>query len=92
MWKRATWHECAEELDEMCQIFRSAYRGKRHRSWPRHPADVAEMEAASKKGVQILRALALAVRSEQDFSLVPGADLLLGCSKVRLRHPQMHMD
>lgn len=81
MWKRATWHECADELDAVCQMFRLAYWGKHYKGWPRHPADLAEMEATSKQGVQILRALALAVRSEQDFNLTPNAAAVVGALK-----------
>jgi len=39
------------------------------------------MEATSKQGVQLLRALALAVRSEQDFKLVPTAAPVVGALK-----------
>jgi len=81
MWKRATWHECADELDEVCKMFRRAYWGKRYKGWPRHPEDVAEMEATSKQGVQLLRALALAVRSEQDFALLPSTSAVVGAFK-----------
>lgn len=81
MWKRATWHECADELDEVCRMFRRAYWGKRYKGWPRHPDDVAEMEATSKQGVQLLRALALAVRSEQDFNLAPNTAAVVGALK-----------
>lgn len=78
MWKRATWHECAVELSEVCGRFRNAYWGTRHKSWPRHPDDERDMRDASVEGVQILRALALAVRSEQDFDLVPTATEVVG--------------
>lgn len=82
MWKRATWHECADELDEVCQAFRNAYWGRRHGSrWPRDPADEVEMVEVSKQAVQLLRALALAVRSEQDFDLVPNAAAVVGALK-----------
>jgi hypothetical protein len=69
MWKRETWHECADELGEVCLNFRQAYWGRRSKSWPRHPGDEAEMRECSIEGVKLLRALALAVRSEQDFDL-----------------------
>ena len=82
MWKRATWHECADELSQVCQQFRDAYFGRRHGSrYPRHPDDEAEMLEASKKGVQILRALALTVRSEQDFDLIPKTVDIVGALK-----------
>ena len=81
MWKRATWHECAAELDQVCLRFRTAYWGERHMSWPRHPADQAEMEECSVEGVKLLRAIALAIRSEQDFDLAPNPRRAVGVLK-----------
>src|SRR5437870_4976369 len=78
MWKRATWHECADELADVCQRFRRAYWGRRSKSWPRHPADEAEMKECSTEGVKLLRALAIAVRSEQDFDLAPNSMNVVG--------------
>lgn len=49
--------------------------------WPRHPGDKAEMKDTSINGVQILRALALAVRSEQDFGLLPPDSSIVGAVK-----------
>jgi hypothetical protein len=66
----------------VCQRFRDAYWGRRHgRGWPRHPDDVAAMLETSKTGVQLLRSLALAVRSEQDFDLVPHTEAVVGALK-----------
>ena len=81
MWKRATWHECADELDQVCERFRHAYWGKRSKGWPRHPDDVAEMKESSIEGVKLLRALALAVRSEQDFDVAPNQRAVVGALK-----------
>jgi hypothetical protein len=81
MWKRSTWHECADELESVCERFRLAFWGKRSQGWPRHPGDIAEMEETSKQGVQLLRALALAVRSEQDFDLAPTVPVVVGALK-----------
>jgi len=83
MWKRARWHECASELEQVTQHFRRAYWGIRSKSWPRHPDDEREMVATSIEGVQILRALALAVRSEQDFDLIPPEQSIVGALKKR---------
>ena len=83
MWKRARWHECAEELDQVCRSFRSAYWGRRSSSWPRHPDDVAEMQRSSIEGIKILRALALAIRSEQDFDLIPSSLAVVGILKKK---------
>jgi hypothetical protein len=88
MWERATWHECADELDSVCQCFRHAYWGKHSRGWPRHPADIAEMEDTSRKGVQLLRSLALAVRSEQDFNLAPHCASVVGIIKNENVNPR----
>lgn len=78
MWTRSTWHECANELDIVCSNFRRAYWGRRSKSWPRHPEDIKEMEETSRQGVTILRSLALAVRSEQDFNLLPDVKSVVG--------------
>jgi hypothetical protein len=78
-WTRATWHECADELDEQSQRFRDAYRGR--------PEDTATMEEASRRGLQILRALALAERSEQDFGIAPWRGRVVGAFKPRNAEP-----
>lgn len=58
--------------------FRRAYWGQIHSGggWPR-----AEMEHASAEGVQILRALSLAVRSEQDFRMTGEGSAVVGAIK-----------
>jgi hypothetical protein len=82
MLKRDTWHKCANDLDKVCQEFRDAYwRSRRGSSRHLHLDDNAIMVETSKRGVQILRALALAVRSEQDFDLVPNTAALVGILK-----------
>lgn len=88
MWRRETWHECADELESVCQCFRHAYWGKHSKGWPRHPDDISEMEDTSRKGVQLLRALALAVRSEQDFNLAPHCATVVGVLKNNNVMPQ----
>ena len=85
---RATWHECAAELDAVSQQFRKAYWGTYSNSLPRDPRDDAEMVRTSKEGVQILRALALAVRSEQDFNLVPPIHVVVGAVKKEHARPE----
>ena len=79
MWKRRTWIECAEELEELAQQFRNAYWGRSHgSSWPPTEEDRSNMERTSREAVEILRSLALAVRSEQDFRLVPSTKAIIG--------------
>jgi hypothetical protein len=72
MWQRRTLHECADELDQVSRRFRDAC-GNSGRG-----ADQAEMIEASRKGVEILRVLALAIRSEQDFELIPNSRQIVG--------------
>lgn len=78
MWQRATWHECASELSQVSQQFCRAFLGHRTNGVP---DDDAEMAATSVKGVELLRALALAVRSEQDFGMVPKTRAVVGAFK-----------
>jgi hypothetical protein len=93
MWTRASWHECADELDDVSQRFRRAYWGRRGGGgWPRHPDDEVEMVETSKEGVQLLRALALAVRSEQDFKLAPHTALVVGALKKEKAIPSDAME
>ena len=69
-------------LDQVSQRFRRAFLyGRTNGVPPRHPDDEKEMEEASTRGVQILRALSLAVRSEQDFGLVPTSFDIVGAFK-----------
>jgi hypothetical protein len=83
MWQRATWHECAEELAQISSRFQRCHWGGRTNGvgWPRHPEDQREMEELSVEGVRLLRSLALAVRSEQDFGLIPQTSDVIGAIK-----------
>lgn len=58
-----------------------AYRGGRAKGGPPGPDDEAEMREASIEGVKALQALAAAVRSEQDFCLVPRGGEPVGALK-----------
>jgi hypothetical protein len=59
MWQRRTFHECVRELEQRSEQFRAAHA----------KGDHSEMQTASMDGVELLRILALAVRSEQDHGL-----------------------
>lgn len=66
MWTRRSWHECASELKAVSSRFRKAYL--------KDPAFDSRWHAetltdSSIKGVELLRILALAIRSEQDAGL-----------------------
>lgn len=64
MWQRQTYHECASELRLISEDFRCAYTNRF--GWDRSRRDQI-LRDTSTRGVEILRILALAVRSDQDF-------------------------
>jgi hypothetical protein len=72
-WERRTFHECVAELKQTSDIFRLAYlspdstRGR-----------AIELKRSSIEGVELLRILALAVRSEQDAGLLPKSSSIVG--------------
>lgn len=68
MWKRKTLHECATELEQISSKFRRAHLGLGYDS---EAAKQAALNSSSAEGVEILRILALAIRSEQDQDNIP---------------------
>jgi hypothetical protein len=68
MWKRRTFHECAEELEILSQEFRDAYANQSRLDQQSREKILQE---SSEKGIEILRMLALSIRSEQDFGSIP---------------------
>ena len=77
MWQRRSFHECADELAQISEIFRSEWRSH-YRFDMTLAASNPILKDTSKKGVEILRILALAIRSEQDFGLLPKAGSIVG--------------
>ena len=69
MWKRRTLHECAEELAQISENFRLAYMNRLGLFDPHRRQQ--SLESSSIRGVEVLRILALAVRSEQDANTRP---------------------
>lgn len=78
MWKRRTFHECAEELEVLSQDFRDAYI-----NILRLDQQVREkiLQESSERGIEILRVLALSIRSEQDFGAIPSIRTTVGALK-----------
>lgn len=77
MWKRDTFHHCAIELRDISEGFRRAFS----------VATLAERQHGnrdllhySREGVALLRSIALAVRSEQDYRILPGNRQIIGAS------------
>jgi len=75
MWKRRTFHECAEELEILSQDFRDAYTSK---SRIDQQSREKILQESSEKGIEILRMLALSIRSEQDFGILPSIRTTVG--------------
>jgi hypothetical protein len=75
MWKRRTFHECAEELEKLSRDFRDAYTNK---SRIDQQSREKILQKSSEKGIEILRVLALSIRSEQDFGSLPSIRITVG--------------
>ncbi|WOB45335.1 hypothetical protein HNI00_21025 [Thermoleptolyngbya oregonensis NK1-22] len=78
MWKRRTFHECAEELEILSQDFRDAYINP---STPDQQIREKILQESSERGIEILRMLALSIRSEQDFGAIPTIRTPVGALK-----------
>lgn len=68
MWIRDTFHKCATELLQISRDFRKAYELA---SPVERRRGNLELLRCSKEGVALLRSLALAIRSEQDYKIIP---------------------
>jgi hypothetical protein len=75
MWKRRTFHECAEELEILSRDFRDAYTNKLRIDQQSREKILQE---SSEKGIEILRVLALSILSEQDFGSIPSIRTTVG--------------
>ena len=66
MWERRTFHDCARELSAISEDFRSAHTNRW--GWA---ADRCQrvLHDSSTRGVEVLRVLALAIRSDADYGL-----------------------
>ncbi|MGK7961432.1 hypothetical protein [Crocosphaera sp.] len=64
MWQRETFHDCANELECVSRSFRDAYTNNLDTDQQNKNKILME---SSTKGIEILRILSLAIRSEQDY-------------------------
>jgi len=88
MWQRRTFHECAEELGQISNDFRGAYTnrfgiGEQRRN--------QILQDTSRKGVEILRILALSIRSEQDSGCIPSVQETVGAFKTSVSDTDIFM-
>jgi hypothetical protein len=79
MWQRRTFHECASELRQISDQFRAAYVNTR--GWDGATRDHM-LQDTSTRGVEILRILALSVRSDQDYGLTDGHSDTVGAVRA----------
>jgi hypothetical protein len=75
MWKRDTFHNCATELRDISYGFRRAFASATATERTHGNRDLLHY---SREGVALLRSIALAVRSEQDYRLLPESRLVVG--------------
>jgi hypothetical protein len=81
MWARRTFHDCAEELDAISSNFRTAYTNRL--GWD-GPTCERVMFETSTRGVEVLRILALAIRSEQDYGLTNSDRAAVGALRTNI--------
>lgn len=75
MWQRHTFHECAEELSVISDDFRAAYINR----WNSDQATRDRvLRETSVRGVEVLRILALSIRSDQDCGLTDNTSATVG--------------
>ena len=76
MWKRKTFHECANELASISERFRLAHTN----TLPKHLAGSKNdiLMECSVKGVDLLKVLALSIRAEQDYGILQTPQLVVG--------------
>lgn len=78
MWQRRTFHKCAAELRGISARFREAYLNKSGGDEKRRYDAMVE---ESRSGVEVLRTLALAIRSELDYGLTADSGFSVGALK-----------
>jgi hypothetical protein len=79
MWQRRTFHDCAVEMRQTSDAFRAAYLNTS--GWSQTRRDEL-LRSSSRRGVEVLRTLALAVRSEQDYGLTTDLSLPVGALRA----------
>jgi hypothetical protein len=79
MWQRRTFHECASELIQISEEFRAAHMKQAGCDGTRRDDVMLE---ASRRGVEVLRVLALAIRSDQDYGRTARPSTQVGALKL----------
>jgi len=86
MWSRRTLHECASELESVSKQFRNAYMNSHKIDSNRRDEMMREY---SNRGVELLRILALAIRSEQDAGRLMKLPARVGSFKDNVAHDEI---
>ena len=87
MWLRRTLKECADELEQLSNRFIRVYLNK-NRSLSQEERD-DELRSISINGVEVLRILALAIRSDQDSGLLNRTNDTVGAIKNHLSQEEI---
>ena len=74
MWKRKSWHECAEELKEYSDRFVILHWHQERRPWSKPTTRrtdelMNEMQQVSIDALELLKSLAANIRTDQDYGL-----------------------
>jgi hypothetical protein len=80
MWLRHSFHECAIELMQCSERFRTAWKYN-YRYDIALAAQDPVIQEESIRGIEILKILALSIRPEQDYSLIPKDTTVVGAIK-----------
>jgi hypothetical protein len=88
MLKRRTLHECANELDQISKRFKDAHL----QAYPMPAGDRdRELRSTSVEGVELLRMLALVIRSGQDSGSLPESNVLVGALKSPASQEEIYL-
>lgn len=86
MWQRRTFHECASELTAISEDFRSAHTNRF--GWDQPKRDRVMLDTST-RGVEVLRILALSVRSDQDFGLTSDDPTPVGALRSKVTEAEV---
>lgn len=75
MWERRTFHKCAEELSALSAEFRAAYANRGNFDQATRDGVLRD---TSERGIEVLRILALSIRSDQDYGLTANTSASVG--------------
>lgn len=86
MLRRRTFHECATELEEISSEFRSAFLNETGMAPERRQRILV---STSERGIEVLRILALAIRTDQDWGFLAPDQTQVGAVRNNISEPEI---